>query len=90
MYNLLETYIYSIQNSVCILTPVDIKITNHVIKKEFEVPKGDTSTTIWIICNEYFFFSNKSRDNHVMNFHDLMNKKSIRDFAICIQLTDVV
>ena len=76
MYNLLETYIYSIQNSVCILTPVEIKITNHVIKKEFEVPKGDTSTTIWIICNEYFFFSNKSRDNHVMNFHDLMNKKA--------------
>jgi len=26
------------------LTPVEIKITNHVIKKEFEVPKGDTST----------------------------------------------
>jgi hypothetical protein len=41
-------YIYSIHNSVCILTPVEIKITNHVMKKEFEVPKGDTSTTIWI------------------------------------------
>jgi hypothetical protein len=27
-------HIYSIQNSVCILTPVEIKITNHVIKKE--------------------------------------------------------
>ena len=25
--------IYSIQNYVCILTPVEIKITNHVIKK---------------------------------------------------------
>ena len=37
-------HIYSIQNSVCILTPVEIKITNHVIKKEFEVPKKDTST----------------------------------------------
>ena len=49
-------YIYSIQNSVCILTPVEIEITNHVIKKEFEVPKEDTSTTIWIICNEYIFF----------------------------------
>jgi hypothetical protein len=38
--------IYSIQNSVCILTPVEIKITNHVIKKGFEVPKGDTSTCL--------------------------------------------
>ena len=26
-------HIYSVQNSVCILTPVEIKITNHVIKK---------------------------------------------------------
>ena len=36
--------IYSIQNYVCILTPVEININNHVIKKEFEVPKGDTRT----------------------------------------------
>jgi hypothetical protein len=49
MYNLLETYIYSIQNSVCILTPVEIKITNHVIKKEFKY------SDIWIleiVCSE--------------------------------------
>ena len=26
-------HIYSVHNSVCILTPVEIKITNHVIKK---------------------------------------------------------
>jgi hypothetical protein len=36
-------------------------------KKEFEVPKGDTSTTIWSFCNEYIFFLIKSRDNRLMN-----------------------
>jgi hypothetical protein len=48
-------HIYSIQNPVCILTPVEIKITTHVIKKEVEVHKGDISTTILILCNDYIF-----------------------------------
>ena len=45
------------------------------------MPKGDTTTTIWIFCNE-FILKIKSRDNRLMNIHDLMSKKSNRDFAI--------
>jgi hypothetical protein len=34
----------------------------------------------FIVMN--IFLKNKSRDNRLMNNHDLMNKKSSRDFAI--------
>jgi len=37
--------------------------------------KGNTSTTIWIFLSNEFILKSKSRDNRLMNIHDLMNKK---------------
>ena len=66
-------YIYSKQNSVCIFTPVEIKITNHVIKSSMRCLKEMHAQQYGYFYNE-FILKIKSRDNRLLNIHDLMNK----------------
>ena len=70
--------IYSIQNYVCILTPVEIKIKkSRDQERSMRCLKGIQNTTIRLFCNECIK-KIKSRDNRLMNIPGLMNKNQPR------------